>query len=471
MPDDRSIQASRLQVLIVGGSLGGLATAIALRSQGHVVTIYEQAGFNDTRGAGITLFPNALSALRDLDVELSTIRASKVKQITRTNLDEGCEAPKTVNVKLDESSWMWHNATYHDILIALRQKLNDPKSPGPKAEVRTCAQVVKVDPSHGVIFFADGSQAHGHIIIGADGVHSVCRPYIPQGNNQRFRIQRGVFRALIPRETLLADPKTSKFVEQLGHAICYNLEERSLLVFPASEHENICVKLLYDDHKGFKSLCKDWREPSSRTKMLRIAAGLPEECIALLEKIEAQNLQDQPIWDMDPLSNFHSHRLVLMGDAAHPMPPYCGQRVAMAIEDAIALGTVLDPEVRLEELEERFKLYSTTRSTRAAAVQQFVRGLSELDMWGGTSGFDATAFRTYILGHNERDHMTQALSYWKMQKSLQQDISKVASNVTKPTNRTPDNTPQPKIAPVRRKSWFSKFLPSKQRPIVALVGT
>lgn len=290
------------------------------------------------------------------------------------------------------NSQMWHNATYHDIITALRQKLNDPQSPGPKAETHTCAQVIRVDAINGILYFADGARARGHVIVGADGVHSVCRSSIPKGNLQRFRVERGVFRAILPKSKLLADPQTSKFVQQPGHAICHNLSGKSLLIFPASDHENICVKLLYKDEKGFKSLCKDWREPSSKTKMLRIAAGLPDDCMALLKKIESSALQDQPIWDMDPLNIFHSHRLVLMGDAAHPMPPYCGQRVAMAFEDALALGCLMESDVRLEEIEDRFKLYSTTRSTRAAAVQQFVRGLSEIDIWGGVNGFDGRSF-------------------------------------------------------------------------------
>lgn len=127
-------------------------------------------------------------------------------------------------------------------------------------------------------------------------------------------------------------------------------------------------------------------------KLLRLAQGFPEECIALLDKIGNGALQDQPIWDMDPLNNYHFQRLVLMGDAAHPMPPYCGQRVAMALEDAVALGVLLERNVSPQEIEDRFKLYSGTRGSRSAAVQQFVRGLSEADIWGGASGFDGMLF-------------------------------------------------------------------------------
>lgn len=70
-----------LQILVVGGSIGGISTAIALKAQGHCVKIYEQATSDDTQGAGITIFPNALGAARNLGVDLSNIRATKVKKV------------------------------------------------------------------------------------------------------------------------------------------------------------------------------------------------------------------------------------------------------------------------------------------------------------------------------------------------------------------------------------------------------
>jgi hypothetical protein len=303
---------------------------------------------------------------------------------------------------------------------------------------------------------------------------------------------------MIPREKLIGEPNASKFIQNLGQAFCYNLGDKSLLVWPASEHENICVKFLYNDLKGFKSLCKDWREPSSKLKLLRLAQGFPEECIALLNTIESGALQDQPIWDMDPLNNYHFQRLVLMGDAAHPMPPYCGQRVAMALEDAVALGVLLERNVSLEEIEDRFKLYSGTRSSRSAAVQQFVRSLSEADIWGGTSGFDgmssftsrtldaflltlcsASAFRTYILGHDERLHMGRTLGVWKMQQAFQRGLSdrhtwmsaqaREAENAGR--KQAISKRPGQPVMPQTGRSWLSRLKAPKRHFIGAITSS
>lgn len=275
------------------------------------------------------------------------------------------------------------------MLVALWEAVHDSTQPGPKIEIKSSKSVYRVDPASSTMYFSDGSDVKGDVIIGADGVHSVCRSFVPGGNTQRFRIKRHVFRAIIPREKLLRDPRTAKFVDPPGRAHCYNHHEKSLLICPASHDQVVCVKYLYEDRMAFVNLSKDWRDPSSKTKLMRLAKGLPEECVALFQMINDRDLQDQPVWDMDPLVTFQSRRMALMGDAAHPMPPYCGQRIAMALEDALALGVILEPGTPVGEIEERLKLYSRTRKGRAVAVQQTMRGLSEADMRNLASDFDS----------------------------------------------------------------------------------
>lgn len=197
---------------------------------------------------------------------------------------------------------------------------------------------------------------------------------------ERFRLKRHAFRAIIPRERLAEDPRTAQFVKDPGQLHSYHLQDRSLLIYPATDDQVVCIKMLYDDSTAIHNLSKEWRDPSSKTKMMRLAKHFPDECIAVLEKAQVRDLLDQPIWDMDPLATFQNHRLALVGDAAHPMPPYCGQRIAMALEDALALGVLLEPEVSASEVEERLKLYSRTRKSRTAAVQETMRGLEEINI-------------------------------------------------------------------------------------------
>lgn len=91
-----------LKVLIAGGSIGGLATAVALKAQGHHVTVrypsaeamvepvsdaeqqvFEQALIPDTIGAGITIFPNSLRALEALGIDTNQIKSVRIKKVSK----------------------------------------------------------------------------------------------------------------------------------------------------------------------------------------------------------------------------------------------------------------------------------------------------------------------------------------------------------------------------------------------------
>ncbi|KAL2434042.1 hypothetical protein ABEF95_014148 [Exophiala dermatitidis] len=405
---------SALQVLIVGGSIGGLATALALRSQGHHVKIYEQTAVPNSVGAGITVYPNALSALQALGANLAQVRATRVQGLIRLRMEEDRTA-QSDTFELDEHTWPWHNTTYQDLRASLWNTLQETKSGCPKIEYCTGATVYRVDPAKGIVYFVDGSEVQGDVIIGADGVHSICRSFVFSGKTERFRLKRHVFRAQIPREALADDSRTCQFVKQPGQLHAYHHKDKSLLVYPASDGQVICIKLLYDDRMAIRNLSKDWRDPASKTKLMRLAEGFSKECFALLQKIRDRDLLDQPIWDMDPLATFQCHRLALVGDAAHPMPPYCGQRIAMALEDALALGVVLEPELSPSEVEDRLKLYSRTRKVRAEAIQETIRGLEEISICDILNTFDPSPFRHYILDHDEQAHTRQALIAWKKQ--------------------------------------------------------
>ncbi|KAK6385572.1 hypothetical protein LTS17_001141 [Exophiala oligosperma] len=411
------------------------------------------------------------------------VRLMPLKTILMRRLGYTPYSRLTVRIGTDQSQ-PWYQTTYQDLFVSLWEAAHDNSKPGPKIDIVTSKSVVSIDPSRALIYFSDGTEADGDVVIGADGVHSVCRSFVPGGSFRRFRIKRHVFRALIPRERLENDSRTIKFIETDGRAHCYNHQEKSLLITPASNGQNLCIKFLYEDRMAFKNLSKDWRDPSSKKKLLRLAAGLPDECMALFENILDRDLQDQPIWDMDPLMTFQSNRMALMGDAAHPMPPYCGQRIAMALEDALALGVILEPETPNSEVDERLKLYSNTRKTRAVAVQQTLRGLSEADMRNFATEFDAYSFHTYILGHDEREHICQALCIWKKQQCLRQgsmgflELPKPSTQIFEEEPRGDEGksrqrSPSPKkwwsIGRKGSKTWSRVFSSSREtlRPVVA----
>jgi salicylate hydroxylase len=88
------------------------------------------------------------------------------------------------------------------------------------------------------------------------------------------------------------------------------------------------------------------------------------------------NEEEMYLWniaDRDPLPTYHKDRLIILGDAAHPMLATLGNGAGMAIEDAGALGAVLEGVSDLDEVTERLKVWDEVRRPRASAVQLLSR--------------------------------------------------------------------------------------------------
>ena len=93
------------------------------------------------------------------------------------------------------------------------------------------------------------------------------------------------------------------------------------------------------------------------------------------------NDEDMYLWHVNerlPLPSFHNGRLVLLGDAAHPMHPTLGAGAACAFEDAAVLGVLLRDVHDQSMVPSRLTMYDAQRRPRASAVQL----LSQSDsMW------------------------------------------------------------------------------------------
>lgn len=96
--------------------------------------------------------------------------------------------------------------------------------------------------------------------------------------------------------------------------------------------------------------------------------GLPKEFQTLADKTE-DVLWTWKIADREPLPVYHKERLVLLGDAAHPMWTFQGQGASQCIEDGAVLGTLLSGLRDKNEVSERLMLYDMLRVDRASKVQ------------------------------------------------------------------------------------------------------
>jgi salicylate hydroxylase/6-hydroxynicotinate 3-monooxygenase len=213
--------------------------------------------------------------------------------------------------------------------------------------------------------FADGTTAKADAVIGADGVHSLVREIIigPDKPLHRGRIAyRAVFKSnLMPKE--ISTSRTKWWGEDRHIVIYYTTKDRSELYFVTSVPEPA-----------------DWVTKESWSAMgdvheLRAAyAGFHPEVRMVLDA--CPDCHKWAILEREPLPRWSDGRVVLLGDAAHPMTPYMAQGAATSIEDAAVLARCLEA-VEGDDIEGAFARYEAHRKPRTSVVQ----AISSANTW------------------------------------------------------------------------------------------
>jgi 2-polyprenyl-6-methoxyphenol hydroxylase-like FAD-dependent oxidoreductase len=294
--------------------MGGLTAAIALRRAGWSVTVLERAAALGEVGAGLTLWPNAVRALAVLGLD-EAVAARGVPTISRGNL----RAPS--------GRWLRHSRPGDVGVLAMhRADLHEVLREALPAEVLvTGADVVAVKDDATVTYERGGTRREvvADLVVGADGVHSVTRTGLWPGHPgpvfQGRTVWRGVTTpgAVWPVQECLT----------LGRGV-----QVGLLPLPG---ERVYWFLTANADRP------DRAYDDEHAEVRRRVAGWHDPVPALVAATEPDKVLHNDIVDLDPLPTYVKNRVVLLGDAAHAMPPDLGQGACQAIEDAVVLAHAL----------------------------------------------------------------------------------------------------------------------------------
>jgi 2-polyprenyl-6-methoxyphenol hydroxylase-like FAD-dependent oxidoreductase len=364
------------KVAIVGAGMGGMAAAGTLRQAGIEVQIYEQAHQFGRIGAGIQMLPNSMKVLRGIGVE-DVLRAHAFAPFSHLNrVGDTGELKRELPMPEDlygAPFLCMHRADLHEALTSIV----------PSEVIHLNKKLVGLEQNGGpvTLSFADGTTAKADAVIGADGVHSAVRDIIigPDKPIHRGRIAyRSVFKSnLMPKE--ISRSRTKWWGEDRHIVIYYTTKDRSDLYFVTSVPEPA-----------------DWvtRESWSAkgdVRELRAAyAGFHPEVRMVLDA--CPDCHKWAILEREPLPTWSQGRVVLIGDACHPMTPYMAQGAATSIEDAAVLARCLK-DVSVDGIEAAFKRFEAHRKPRTSKIQQ----ISSANTWmsGGNDdpswlyGYDA----------------------------------------------------------------------------------
>ncbi|KAI9855206.1 MAG: hypothetical protein M1813_000501 [Trichoglossum hirsutum] len=372
-----------LNVLIVGAGIAGLSTAIALRRAGHHVEVFEQSSFADEVGAAIQLPPNAMRSLvkwgfsRDrARLELCgaalTARADTLEPLYRGSFTHFS----------DKYGSMWYSSHRVDLHNELKLLATQEDASGISVEINLASKVVDIDPKTGTITLAGGSTRVADLVVAASGIHTTFLSQVLPPGQDITPISTGTsaFRFLIPTSDLLPNDEIEPFMKEPGIKIFVGQGSKRLVWYPCrgGEVQNF-VGIHPDEEQRREAREIDFQASSSREYLLETYKEFNPVLLRVMGKVTYEPLnrkaQDVKLWPLlhrPPLRTWHTGKLLFIGDAAHPMLPHQGQAGAQAIEDACALGLLLE-DTEPTSVNSRLKLFEKVRIGRAGAVQVFSR--------------------------------------------------------------------------------------------------
>lgn len=356
------------EILIVGGGLGGLTAALALRRRGHRVTVLESAPTLGEVGAGIQTAPNASRVLMGMGLRarLAAIRTEPQDQVRRRWEDGSIigltSLGQAVQDRFGAPYWHYHRADLHAVIL---EACSDPAQPGPEVVLHTDSRVVDLDrsnPERPVVITDGGVRYEADVIVGADGLRSAVRESAGFADNLVFSGDMA-YRALIPGERVFKDPATRFLFDRFQSTIWFG-PGRHLVHYLLRGGEYLNVVALVP--------CTDEvRDGGPRTVTASNLAShyldWDDRVAAMLSKANDDVLL-QPLFyrTRDPL--WVDGRIALLGDAAHAMLPYQAQGASQAMEDAAVLAEELG-QVTRDRIDDALIRYVARRAKHAGMVQ------------------------------------------------------------------------------------------------------
>ena len=370
------------KIAIVGAGLGGAAAATLLQKAGFQVDIYEQAPAFSRIGAGIHMGPNIMKIFRRMGIEqkLSDMGSHPDFWFSR----DGASGDYLSRIPLGEFARKEYGAAYITVhrgdLHALQMSTIAPGT----THFNKCLTRLEETDNLVRLHFSDGTSTKADIVIGADGINSKIREEL-LGAEKPLYSGWVAHRALIRSETL------AKYNLNFENCVKWWSEDRHMMVYHTTAKRDEYYYVTGVPHAAwdFQGSFVD----SSREEMREAFAGYNPTVQALIESSES--VSKWPLLNRNPLPLWSRGRLVLLGDACHPMKPHMAQGAGMAIEDAAMLTRCLQ-ETGLSDYRTAFELYEANRKDRASRVQ----AVSNANTWLRTQEDPAWVYGYDIYSHS-----------------------------------------------------------------------
>jgi 2-polyprenyl-6-methoxyphenol hydroxylase-like FAD-dependent oxidoreductase len=343
------------RALVVGAGIGGLATAIALQRTGREVLVLERSRELVEVGAGISLWPNAVKALRRLGigdvVEAAGAPAHDAAFRSRRGAQLGASITNQLQGRFGAPLVLIHRAR----LQAVMRRAVGADSIRLGAE---CA-AVEQEEAEATVRLVGGGLERGAVVIGADGLHSRVRSALFADGPPRYA---GItaWRGVVPLDDTLRRRITSG--ESFGRGSLFGVARLN-------------GSQAYWWASGRRAESEGDEPAVEKSLLLRAFSGWHAPVPELIAATPPEAIIRTCLYDRSPLERLNLGRAALAGDAAHPMLPNLGQGACQAIEDAVVLSEEL---AATDDVVVALARYSGRRSRHTAGVVKASRQMSRI---------------------------------------------------------------------------------------------
>ena len=363
--------ASTQPILVVGGGVAGLSTALALGLKGLPVQLLEQADQIGAIGYGVQMGPNVVPMLRALGVEKEVVEASYLppdielldaytgERLTHLPL----KTPAFLNRYQGFPYLAIHRVDLHEVLLKACAKL-------PHVHLNQSTTLIDFEQDHTGVraMGSEGQVFVGRALIAADGLRSKLRAKL---HPQDAPVESGyvAHRCLVPMSqlphALTSRAGVTMWTGKGFHVIYYPLRDSSVLnmvlVVQLPQGVQAVSDQAYADH------------------IERIKSVVIEPARAAIRQMDLT--RRWAIADREPIRGWSDKRVLLLGDSAHATLQSFAQGACMAVEDSVVLAELLGNSAL--DVQDAFKAFERKRFLRTARVQLQSRRLWEDFHCGG----------------------------------------------------------------------------------------
>jgi salicylate hydroxylase len=361
---------SAVEIVVIGGGVGGLTAALALAQGGHRVQVLERAPRFAQSGPGLRLAPNATAVLARLGLLDQVLDFSaRPRRAVLRDLGSGLQLAE---LDLGAPLTARYGTPYVVVGRANLLSLLADACADADVELRPGRTVTSVDQSHfassimggAVVTCADGRMCAGDVVVAADGAQSVARVLLGLGGGSPSGEGWAAYRATVSIDAL-GDSPCDEVVAWMGpdaHFARYPIRV-------GETYEQVAVfrshlyPLVGAASPGGAGQGLAWGGAEELDEAFSWSAALVRAAVHAMPRDKCWRMIGRA-----PLPSWAVDRVALLGDVVHPMPAYLAQGACQAIEDAAALADALASCAGQDRVAAALAGYQARRAPRAIRV-------------------------------------------------------------------------------------------------------